>query len=124
MRVSLHLLLYFTASPSSPEDLCRELERQVNVMIEESSIANHRGHKDEALEKAKEAGKKERQLCREREKNGLADQINSDLTYAVCFNLANQYGSCGMHQEALNTYSLIVKVLSCLLTCVTIANSR
>jgi intraflagellar transport protein 88 len=61
------------------------------------------------LEKAKEAGKKERQLCREREKNGLADQINSDLTYAVCFNLANQYDACGMYTEALNTYSLIVK---------------
>jgi intraflagellar transport protein 88 len=44
-----------------------------------------------ALEKAKEAGKKERGLCRHREKNGLADQLNFDLTYAVCFNLAHQY---------------------------------
>jgi len=55
-------------SENSPEDLCRELERQVNILIEESSIANHTGQKETALEKAKEAGKKERQLCREREK--------------------------------------------------------
>lgn len=96
-------------SENSPEDLCRELEKQVNILIEEASIANHNNQKEQALEKAKEAGKKERQLCREREKNGLADQINSDLTYAVCFNLANQYDACGMHTEALNTYSLIVK---------------
>merc|ERR1712195_470967 len=34
---------------------------------------------------------------------------NSDLTYAVCFNLANQYDANQMYTEALNTYSLIVK---------------
>ena len=44
-----------------------------------------------------------------REENGLADQINIDLTYSVCFNLANQYHVCGMYTEALNTYTLIVK---------------
>lgn len=46
-------------------------------------------------------------LCRE--ENGLAEQINIDLTYSVCFNLANQYHVCGMYTEALNTYTLIVK---------------
>ena len=39
-----------------------------------------------------EAGKLERQLCKKREENGLADQINIDLTYAVCFNLAHARG--------------------------------
>jgi len=94
---------------NSPEDLCRELERQVNTLIEESACANADKDLEKALDKAKEAAKKERQLCREREKAGLADQINSDLTYAVCFNLANQYDANGMYTEALNTYSLIVK---------------
>ena len=55
----------FTLSMCSPEDLCRELERQVNILIEESSIANHQGEKDKALEKAKEAGKRERQVSKE-----------------------------------------------------------
>lgn len=42
-----------------------------------------------ALERAKEAGKKERQLTRMLEQNGLSEQINMDLTYGVLFNLAN-----------------------------------
>ena len=36
-----------------------------------------------ALEKAKEAGRKERALCRQREQTSLGDQINLDLTYSV-----------------------------------------
>ena len=35
--------------------------------------------------------------------------VNLDLTYAVCFNLANAYQKNEMYSEALNTYSLIVK---------------
>lgn len=36
-----------------------------------------------ALEKAKEAGRKERALCRQREQTSLGEQINLDLTYSV-----------------------------------------
>ena len=56
----------------------------------------------QALERAKEAGKKERALCKHREQNGLVDAINLDLTYAVCFNLANAYHMNEMYSEALN----------------------
>ena len=63
----------------------------------------------QALDKAKEAGRKERLLCRQREQAGLSDQISLDLTYCVLFNLANQYQVNRMHTEALNTYLLIVK---------------
>ncbi len=35
--------------------------------------------------------------------------MNFDLTYAVCFNLANCYYLVKMYDEALNTYNLIVK---------------
>ena len=41
--------------------------------------------------------------------NGLGDAINIDLTYSVCFNLANMYHLAGMYTDALNTYTLIVK---------------
>lgn len=37
----------------------------------------------QALEKAKEAGRKERTLVRQREQSGNADHINLDLTYSV-----------------------------------------
>merc|ERR1719230_1630791 len=89
--------------------MCREMERQVNGLIEESATLSLQRQYQAALDKAKEAGKRERQLCKQRESNGLADQINIDLTYSVCFNLANQYHASGMYTEALNTYSLIVK---------------
>lgn len=37
----------------------------------------------QALEKAKEAGRKERVLVRQREQQSMGDQINLDLTYSV-----------------------------------------
>lgn len=37
----------------------------------------------QSLEKAKEAGRKERALVRQREQTGTADHINLDLTYSV-----------------------------------------
>lgn len=37
----------------------------------------------QALEKAKEAGRKERALVRQREQSGNGDHINLDLTYSV-----------------------------------------
>merc|ERR1719230_1578221 len=94
---------------NSPEDKCREMEKEVNALIEESAKLSLLKQYQAALDRAKEAGKLERQLCKKREENGLADQINIDLTYSVCFNLANQHHCCGMYMEALNTYSLIVK---------------
>jgi intraflagellar transport protein 88 len=93
--------------------MARELEREVHTLLEESAtfaagyapsaaaqtlsalgigirVASV-AEKAIALEKAKEAIKKERALCKHREKNGLGEQINHDLTYAVNFNLANQF---------------------------------
>ncbi|KAJ1345014.1 hypothetical protein BSLG_000529 [Batrachochytrium salamandrivorans] len=67
------------------------------------------GNYQQALSKAKEAGKKERQLSKQREEFNLGDQINLDLTYCVLFNLANQYHVNKMYQEALNSYAVIVK---------------
>jgi len=96
-------------SENSPEDMCREMEKEVNALIEESALLSFQKDHARALDKAKEAGKRERHLCKQREQSGLADQINIDLTYSVCFNLANQYHANGLYTEALNTYSLIVK---------------
>lgn len=49
-----------------------------------------------ALEKAKEAGRKERALCRQREQSAHHDQINLDLTYSVST----------MHSRILHTIKL------------------
>ena len=61
------------------------------------------------LEKAREAGKKERQLVRLREQNGLSEGISVELTYSCLFNLALQYEANDMLSEALNSYQVIVK---------------
>ncbi|KAG8000882.1 Intraflagellar transport protein 88-like protein [Nibea albiflora] len=85
------------------------LEKKVNDLIEESCMAQSMGALQLALEKAKEAGRKERALVRQREQSGNADHINLDLTYSVLLNLANQYANNEMYPEALNSYQVIVK---------------
>ncbi|CAH8519781.1 unnamed protein product [Schistosoma turkestanicum] len=98
---------------SKPEDSSEEriknMEKRVNNLIEESCVDACQGEITAALEKAKEASRKERVLVRQREQLGVADQINLDLTYSVLFNLANRYTASGMYQEALNTYQTIVR---------------
>ena len=51
--------------------------------MEESSLVREQGDLQFALKKVKEAGKRERALCRMREQQNLLDQLNVDLTYAV-----------------------------------------
>ena len=53
-------------------------------------MLNQKGQLAPALEKAKEAQKKEEALRKHREHNGVMDGMNIDLTYSVSFNLANQ----------------------------------
>ncbi|XP_043104333.1 intraflagellar transport protein 88 homolog isoform X6 [Puntigrus tetrazona] len=98
-----------TKNEDTPEEKIKILEKKVNDLIEESCLAHARGDLQLSLEKAKEAGRKERALVRQREQTGTSDHINLDLTYSVLFNLANQYANNDMYTEALNTYQVIVK---------------
>ncbi|CAI8003550.1 Intraflagellar transport protein 88 homolog [Geodia barretti] len=93
----------------TPEMLIKRMEKKVNRLVEESAHASAMGDYQTALEKAKEAGRRERMLCKQREQASLAEQLNLDLTYCVLFNLANQYEANEQYSEALNTYLLIVK---------------
>ncbi|KAJ3277140.1 Intraflagellar transport protein 88 [Terramyces sp. JEL0728] len=92
-----------------PEEVIKGLEKKVNQLIEDSAFAAEEGKLQLALDKAKDAGKKERQLSKQREQLNIGDQLNLDLTYCVLFNLANQYHANKMYQEALNSYAVIVK---------------
>ncbi|KAJ6662354.1 hypothetical protein lerEdw1_012518 [Lerista edwardsae] len=84
-------------------------KKKVNELVEESCIAHSCGDLKLALEKAKDAGRKERALVRQREQTMSPANINLDLTYTVLFNLASQYCANEMYAEALNTYQVIVK---------------
>lgn len=92
-----------------PEEKIKLLEKRVNELIEESCMAHSKGSLQLALEKAKEATRKERALVRQREQSEAADHNNLDLTYSVLLNLANQYANNDMYTEALNTYQFLVK---------------
>eukprot|EP00929_Paragymnodinium_shiwhaense_P016842 TRINITY_DN12548_c1_g2_i2.p1 TRINITY_DN12548_c1_g2~~TRINITY_DN12548_c1_g2_i2.p1 ORF type:complete len:814 (-),score=200.11 TRINITY_DN12548_c1_g2_i2:227-2668(-) len=93
----------------SQEEKLREMEKEIHRLVEKGAQAREEGKLQSALEIAKEAGKKERQLCRLREQNGLLEQLNVDLTYAVCLNLAIQHQANGNDNEALTIYQQIVK---------------
>uniref|UniRef100_A0A2K5ENK9 Intraflagellar transport 88 n=1 Tax=Aotus nancymaae TaxID=37293 RepID=A0A2K5ENK9_AOTNA len=67
----------------SPEEKIKQLEKEVNELVEESCIANSCGDLKLALEKAKDAGRKERVLVRLREQATTPENINLDLTYSV-----------------------------------------
>ncbi|KAM3607785.1 uncharacterized protein V6R79_013939 [Siganus canaliculatus] len=98
-----------TKNEDTPEEKIKILEKNVNDLIEESCMAHSMGNLQLALEKAKEAGRKERMLVRQREHSGNTDHINLDLTYSVLLNLANQYANNEMYPEALNSYQVIVR---------------
>mmetsp|Transcript_132977 Transcript_132977/g.384527 ORF Transcript_132977/g.384527 Transcript_132977/m.384527 type:complete len:839 (-) Transcript_132977:46-2562(-) len=93
----------------SPEERMREIEKEIHKLVDQSAMLREKGQLREALEKAKEAGKKERHLCRQREQLNLLDQLNVDLTYAVCLNLAIQHQANDNDNEALQIYTQIVK---------------
>lgn len=78
-------------------------------LIEASAAASADGDHVLALEKAKEAGKKERSLHKFRAAHKLLEQANVDLMYCVCFNLAQAYAACDLAKEATDTYMLLVK---------------
>ena len=96
-------------STLSAEEQARDAERRVHVLLEESAEACAAGQVELALEKAREAGKRERALCKLKEAHGMADQANLELTFAVCFNLAHMYHANKLFSEALNVYSSVVK---------------
>lgn len=96
---------------NGPEAKAKVFEKQVNTLLEESAAAKVAQPPNFALavEKAKAAAKKEAALNKHREKNNLADHINMDLTYAVCFNLADAYHKHGQLKEAISAYNVLVK---------------
>lgn len=97
---------------NGPEAKAKVMEKLVNKLLEESAAASIESDNNDyslAYEKADAAVKKERQLCKHREMHNLMDQINLDLTYAVCFNMALVHEKREMYSEAINTYGIIVK---------------
>nr|AAG37228.1 intraflagellar transport particle protein IFT88 [Chlamydomonas reinhardtii] len=94
---------------TSPEEQARGMEKTVHELLEKSAADAAKNDINSALENAMEAKKNERKLCRFREQNNMADQINLELMYAVDFNLAHMYHMNKNYSEALNLYTAIVR---------------
>jgi len=92
------------------------MEEEVHRLLEESAQAKVKKDINDALTKAKDAAAKERKIRNLRETTGSLDQVNIDLTFPksllrvqMFYNLANMYHVNGLHQEALNSYTIILK---------------
>ena len=97
-------------APEEPAEIMfKKLEKEINSLLDKSAEAKLAGNLSNSLSFAKEAVSKEKKLRNLKEDAGAADQINIDLTYATCVNLGIQYQANGMFEEALNTYSLVVR---------------
>lgn len=96
-------------SDTSPEFQAKEMEKEVHKFFEESCEAASQRKFSVALEKAKEAKKKEKNLTRYREKHSIADQNNQELTNAVLINLGIMFQYNNMYNDALSQYMLVVK---------------
>jgi intraflagellar transport protein 88 len=94
---------------NNPEENFRKLEKEVNTLLEEATSFKIEGSYQDALEKAKEAVNKEKNLRKQRENANMGDLINYDLTFAVSLNHAICLEANGMIQEALAKYNEIIK---------------
>ncbi|XP_046866865.1 intraflagellar transport protein 88 homolog [Drosophila willistoni] len=106
------------AKEVNPQIKYKNLEAKIVKLLESSivlaarrtpSTAETKSSLSDSLNKAKEAFSLDRTLHRFRDQQGENVFHNFDLTYAVFFNLAEQYEQNEMHIEALNTYSIMTK---------------
>lgn len=93
----------------SEEENFKEMEEEVHRLLEDSAKCKVKKELTEALSKAKEAASKEKKIRQLRENAQTLDQVNIDLTFYVFYNLANMYHANGLHQESLNSYTIILK---------------
>jgi intraflagellar transport protein 88 len=113
---------------SSPEEQAKDMEKKVHELLEQSAILIQKEENAAGvfhlgtclhnpvyltiwtflwagLEKAIECKKRERALSKFREGNGMGEQINIDLTYAVDLNLAVSFHANKDYQEAMDQFT-------------------
>lgn len=74
-------------------------------MRQTATPLTHFHHGLAGLEKAIEARKKERSLCKFRDLNNIGEFNNLDLTYAVDFNLAHMNHANKNYKEAIEQFT-------------------
>jgi len=84
------------------------MQKEIHELMEDSA---HLLEEDPflALDKAKEATRKDETLAKHCDDHSLPLQQSSDLTFATWFHLAVVYQKNGMNQEAIEMYSFLLK---------------
>jgi intraflagellar transport protein 88 len=92
----------------TPQEVSREMQKGIHLLMEDSAQLL-----DEdpflALDKAKEATRKDKTLTKHIEDHSLSLQEGSHLTFATWFHLALVYEKNGMNPEAIEIYSFLLK---------------
>ena len=84
------------------------MENEIHRIIEASASFAVSNEIFEALQKAKDAGKRERTLLKYCKDYSIAER--SDITYSVWFNLALMYSKNQQYEESLHAYSFLLKL--------------
>lgn len=97
----------------------RAMEKSIITDLDDSCLAQAKGDRKLALEKAKEAARKHRGYVRQKATSPAEAQTNPlenfgapsevDIFYSVLFNLGTQFLNCRMYAEALKIYEAIVR---------------
>jgi intraflagellar transport protein 88 len=93
----------------SPQEMARLYEKEVNELIEESSILLRKGEMFNALQKALRALKKDKILTEHRKSFSLSIQQGQRLTFATWFHLAVVYEGNKKYDKAIETYDFLMK---------------
>ncbi|KAI3386400.1 hypothetical protein SNEBB_008277 [Seison nebaliae] len=90
-------------SKKTPEEVLHDLEVQAMEIAEKSCILSQKNRHQEALDKAKQASKKEKLIQKKREELKFSD-TNNELSRFININLANQYCNSEMYDEGISVY--------------------
>lgn len=93
----------------SPQEMARVYEKEVNELIEESSILIRKGEMFNALQKALQALKRDKILTEHRKSYSLSTQQGQRLTFATWFHLAIVYERNKKYDKAMETYEFLMK---------------
>jgi intraflagellar transport protein 88 len=92
-----------------PSEVARNIENQINALIDEAASLKKQGNNLEALDKAKAAAKKEESLRKYRKEYSLANEGQVELTFAVWFSVACCYEVNDLLDEVIKAYTFLTK---------------
>jgi len=102
-----NLAVESSGNESSPADVVgKDLEKEINQLIEKTIILRKEGRFDDALDCAKEGTKKEKLLRKRRHEHSLSS--GPEILNAAWFNLASAYEVNDMPDDAIKTYNYLV----------------